>query len=262
MQTQYSQSTKSIMAKISALIITLNEAKNIGFVIENLSFADEIIVVDSFSEDETVSIAKTYPKVKVFQHTFEDFTKQRNYALSKANHEWILFLDADERVTTSLRKEILSTINQENTEDAYYFYRKFMFKNEPLHFSGWQTDKNIRLFKKNKSKYTEDRLVHEVLKVEGSVSSLKNKLIHYSYHSFKSYRQKMLSYAHLKAKELHNKGVKPNAFHYVIKPLYKFLHAYILRMGILDGKKGLIICYLNALSVYKRYPLLKKMSEK
>lgn len=250
-----------IMPKISALIITLNEAKNIAFVIENLSFVDEIIVVDSFSEDDTVIIASTYPNVNVFQHTFQDFTSQRNYALSKAKYEWILFLDADERVTEPLQKEILKTINQEDTADAYFFYRKFMFQGEPLHFSGWQTDKNIRLFKKDKAKYTEERLVHEVLKVNGTISCLKHKLIHYSYSGYKSYENKMINYAKLKAKELHNKGVKPNAFHYYIKPAYKFLHSYIIRLGFLDGKKGLIICYLNALSVYKRYPFMKETSE-
>lgn len=250
------------MPKISALIITLNEAKNIGYVIENLNFVHEIIVVDSFSEDETVSIAKSYPNVNVFQHRFEDFTKQRNFALSKANHEWILFLDADERVTEPLKKEILNTLKLKETADAYFFHRKFMFKNKPLHFSGWQTDKNIRLFKKSKSRYTEERLVHEVLKVEGNMSTFKNKLIHYSYSSFDSYNKKMTCYAHFKAKELHGKGIKPNAFHFIVKPFYKFLHSYIIRLGILDGKKGLIICYLNALSVYKRYPLLKKMSKK
>lgn len=250
------------MPKISALIITLNEAKNIAFVIENLSFADEIIVVDSFSEDDTFSIASTYPNVKVFQHPFEDFTSQRNYALDKANFEWILFLDADERVPRPLQKEILKTVNQDRTADAYFFYRKFMFKGEPLNFSGWQTDKNIRLFKKDKAKYTEERLVHEVLKVDGTISCLKHKLIHYSYSNYKSYQNKMINYAKLKAKELHNKGVKPNAFHYYIKPLYKFLHSYIIRLGILDGKKGFTICYLNALSVYKRYPILKEISKK
>lgn len=247
------------MPKISALIITLNEAKNIGHVIDNLSFADEIIIVDSYSEDETVSIAKTYPHVKVFQHHFEDFTKQRNLALSKANHEWILFLDADERVTLSLKKEILDTVKQEETADAYFFYRKFMFEDKPLHFSGWQTDKNIRLFKKNKARYTEERLVHEILRVEGTVSTFKNKLIHHSYSNFESYRKKMINYARLKAKELHNKGVKPNTYHYIIKPVYKFVNAYILRLGFLDGRKGLTICYLNALSVYKRYPFLDEM---
>lgn len=249
------------MPKISALVITLNEAKNIGLVLQNLSFADEIIVVDSFSSDNTVSIANQYPNVSVYQNIFEDFTKQRNFALSKAKHDWVLFLDADERVTEPLKQEIIHTINQPKTADAYFFYRKFMFKNTPLHFSGWQTDKNIRLFKKSKSTYTEERLVHEILNVNGTTSTLKNKLIHYSYTDYTSYKQKMINYAQLKAKELHIKGIQPNAFLLLVKPVYKFLYSFIIRLGFLDGKKGIIICYLNALSVYKRYPFLKKLAK-
>ncbi|MFO7744179.1 MAG: glycosyltransferase family 2 protein [Psychroflexus sp.] len=247
------------MPKISALLITLNEEDNIASVIENLHFADEIVIVDSFSKDRTIEIAQNYPNVKIYQHKFEDFTKQRNYALSKAKFEWVLFLDADERVTKKLKKEILETVNSKNPADAYFFYRKFMFKNKTLHFSGWQTDKNIRLFKKSKAKYTEERLVHEVLSVNGSQGKLKNKLIHYSYQNYHSYKRKMLSYAKLKAKELYNKKVEPNPYHYYVKPLYKFIHGYIIRLGFLDGRKGLTICYLNALSVYKRYPFLDEM---
>lgn len=249
------------MPKISALIITLNEAKNIASVIENINFADEIIIVDSFSEDDTIEIAESYSNVTVYQNTFKDFTSQRNFALSKANHEWILFLDADERLTKPLKKEILNTVKKKETADAYFFYRKFMFKGKPLHFSGWQTDKNIKLFKKSKAEYTAERLVHEVLKVQGSKSSMKSKLIHYSYSNYESYKKKMVNYARLKAKELHEKGIKPNAFHFIIKPTFKFLYDYIIRLGFLDGRKGIIICYLNALSVYKRYPILKEISK-
>ena len=247
------------MPKISALIITLNEAKNIADVIDNLDFADEIIVVDSNSQDSTVEIAEAYQNVIVHKHEFENFTKQRNFALSKANHEWILFLDADERIPEVLKHEILETVQSEKTADAYYFYRKFMFKSRPLHFSGWQTDKNIRLFKKSKSIYTEERLVHEVLEVDGKVDNLKHHLIHYSYENYASYKKKMLSYASLKAKELFLKGVEPNPYHFIIKPVYKFLYSYIIRLGVLDGRKGMIVCYLNALSVYKRYPYLKEL---
>lgn len=250
------------MPKISALVITLNESKNIASVIDNVSFADEIIIVDSFSEDNTVEIAGAYPKVKVFQKAFVDFTSQRNFALSKASFEWILFLDADERLTDGLREEIQHTIQLPDTVEAYYFYRKFMFKNQPLHFSGWQTDKNIRLFKKSKATYTTERLVHEILEVEGNTSFLKNALIHYSYSDYDSYKRKMINYARLKAKELIRKNIKPTWFHFLVKPTFKFLYSYLIRLGILDGKKGMIICYLNALSVYKRYEIMRQILKK
>lgn len=245
--------------KITGLIITLNEEKNIAQVIENINFVDEIIIVDSFSTDKTVEIAKTYKHVKVYQHHFENFTDQRNIALDYANHNWILFLDADERLTASLKEEIIETIQKENTAEAYYFYRKFMFKDKPLHFSGWQTDKNIRLFKKDAARYSKERLVHEILRVKGRTKIMKNRLIHYSYIDYENYKQKMIRYAKLKAKELYMKEVKPSIFHFYIKPAYKFLYTYLIRLGILDGKHGVIICYLNALGVYYRYPFLKKL---
>ena len=245
--------------KITGLIITLNEENNIGDVIENINFVDEIIVLDSFSTDKTVEIAQSYDNVSVIQNKFENFTDQRNLALDHAQHNWILFLDADERLTPELRHEIIDTVQQDNPAEAYYFYRKFMFKDKPLHFSGWQTDKNIRLFKKDTARYSKERLVHEILRVKGRTKTMKHKLIHYSYIDYYNYKQKMIDYAKLKAKELYMKEVKPNFFHFYIKPAYKFLYIFLIRFGFLDGKRGFIICYLNALSVYYRYPFLKKL---
>ncbi len=238
---------------ITGLIITYNEELHIKDVLQNLSFVDEIIVVDSFSTDKTVEIIKSFPQVKLIQNKFEDFTKQRNLALSYAKNNWILFIDADERISNELRDEILKTVNLENTKDAYYFVRKFIFKNEPLRFSGWQTDKNFRLFKKNKAHYKSERLVHETLNIKGTIGVLKHKLIHYSYADYKTYKRKMVSYGKLRAKELFQKKEKITFFHRFIKPAYKFIYDYIIRLGILDGKKGIIICYLNALSVHVRY---------
>jgi hypothetical protein len=137
-----------------------------------------------------------------------------------------------------------------------------MFQGKHLRYSGWQTDKNIRLFLNGKAEYVSNKLVHEKLSIDGSVGKLKNKLIHYSFTDYESYKQKMIYYGKLKAKELFLKGIKPNAFHFIIKPAYKFLYSYIFRFGILDGKKGIQVCYLNALSIYMRYPELKKLHKK
>ena len=246
---------------ITGLIITYNEIKHIKEVIENISFVDELIIVDSFSTDGTVEIIKSYPNVKLFQRKFDDFTSQRNFALSLAQNNWILFIDADERVTPELEQEILFTTQNKNSKSAYYFYRKFMFKDKPLHFSGWQTDKNFRLFKKENCSYIRERLVHETLQVNGEIGVLKHKLIHYSYDDYSKYRKKMMSYGKLRAKELFLKGEKFNILKLIFKPIYKFLYDYIIRLGFLDGKKGIIICYLNALSVYARYPELKKLNQ-
>jgi len=244
---------------LSALIITYNEEHNIKNVLNDLDFADEIIVVDSFSTDKTVEIAANHKNVKVVQHPFENYPIQRNYAISLATHSWILFLDADERITDELKEEIIETIHDKNSFSAYYCCRTFMFKNIKLHFSGWQTDKIIRLFKKEKAQYDLEKIVHEKLMVSGKTGKLKNKLIHYSYRSYTDYKRKMDAYGKSKAIQEFNKGTKPTYFHFYLRPLYQFLYQYIIRMGILDGEKGIIICYFNAYSVYIRFQELKKI---
>ncbi|MEP6805187.1 MAG: glycosyltransferase family 2 protein [Flavobacterium sp.] len=246
--------------KISGLVITFNEENHIEELINNLNFVDELIILDSFSTDKTVEIIKSYSHVTLIQNKFEDYTKQRNLALSYANHNWILFLDADERIPDALRDEIIKTVNSPVTKNAYYFVRKFMYKNKPLHFSGWQTDKNFRLFKKDKASYISTRLVHETLHVQGHVGILKHKLIHYSFSDYTIYKNKMISYGKLRAKELFLQQKKTNLIQLYLKPVYKFLYDYVIRLGILDGKKGIIICYLNTLSIYVRYKELKKLN--
>lgn len=256
------QNNKSIQPNklpLTALIITYNEESNMAPVLENLDFVDEILVVDSFSTDRTTEVASLYKNVKVIQHPFTNYAEQRNYAISLASNSWLLFLDADERLTTELKEEIAQILQQKESHSAYYFYRTFMFKNTKLRFSGWQTDKIFRLFKKEKAQYTLQKIVHEKLIVNGTTGKFKNKLIHFSYKDYASYKQKMVYYGKLKAIEELNKGTKPSFFHFYIRPLYQFIYQYIIRLGILDGKNGITICYLNALSVFVRFQELKKI---
>jgi glycosyltransferase involved in cell wall biosynthesis len=243
---------------LSALLITYNEETNIKVVLNDLAFADEIIVIDSFSTDKTVAIASSFKNIKVVQRAFDNFASQRNFAISLATNSWILFIDADERITPELKEEINNIINQKDSKSAYFMRRDFIFKNKKLHFSGWQTDKIIRLFKKEKASYYPKKIVHEKLIIDGKVGELRNNLIHHSYSSYKDYKQKMIFYGQLKAKEELLKKTNPNFFHYYIRPIYQFIYQYFIRLGILDGKKGLIICYLNALSVYVRFQEVKK----
>jgi glycosyltransferase involved in cell wall biosynthesis len=225
----------------------------------DLAFANEVVIVDSFSTDKTKEISESFANVRFIENPFENYTKQRNFAIDQAKNNWLLFLDADERLTQELKQEIIDTVNQEETCSAYLFYRTFFFKNKVLHFSGLQTDKIFRLFKKDKARYTYKRLVHEKLDVEGKIGTLKNKLIHYSYADFESYKQKMAAYGKLKAKEKYLIGFNPSIVHTFGHPIYNFLYNFIIRLGFLDGKKGVIICYLNAYSVYARYEELKKL---
>ena len=247
--------------KISAVLITYNEIINIDQVLTNVQFADEILVVDSFSNDGTVERIKERPKVKLIQRPFKDYTDQKSYAMNQASNDWILFMDADERVTDVLKNEILNTVNSKNPAGAYYFYRTFMFQKKILRFSGWQSDKNFRLFRKSKVAFSQDRTVHETLVVDDKIGVLKNKLIHYSYKDYQDYKGKMVKYGKMKAQDELIKNYDPNLYHYLFRPFYKFFNHFVLRLGFLDGKKGVIISYLNALGVHSRYQELKRLRQ-
>ena len=249
-------------SKISALIITYNEMGYIEQCLDSISFADEIIVVDSYSTDGTYEYLCSRPDVKVIQHPFENFTRQKSFALSRATHDWILFLDADEVVPEGLQREIVETVSAGTEHAAFWFYRQFMYEKQPLRFSGWQTDKNYRLFRKSKARFSDRKIVHETLEVNGTSGILNEKLTHYCFKNYEDYRSKMLHYGRLKAQE---DFYKENPFNYLLmvaKPLWKFANHYLLRLGILDGKKGIVICYLNALGVLERYRELKKLEKK
>ncbi|MEJ2113611.1 MAG: glycosyltransferase family 2 protein [Flavobacteriaceae bacterium] len=246
-------------SKISGLIITYNEERHIDDVIENISFVDEIIVIDSFSTDGTLLKLKKYNHVKVIQRDFKNFPDQRNFAIQQASNPWILFIDADERITEELRSEVLETINNPSDFVAFKFPRKFVFGDKIIRFSGLQTDYIYRLFKKGFAEYKDDKTVHEELEVKGASKTLSNIMLHYSFSDYERYKQKTEHYAVLKAEELFNQGKKPSWIDFFIKPIYKFLYNYILRLGFLDGKAGYTICKLNAYGVKYRFKELEKL---
>ena len=246
--------------KISALLITYNEVNHIEAVITNLDFADEIIVVDSYSTDGTLEKLAKFKHVKTICRTFTNFTEQRNFAIKQANFNWILFIDADERIPLKLKNEIFEVINSNKNVAAYMFKRLYFFKKKRIRFSGFQTDTTYRLFKNGKVKYIESKLVHEMPEINGESAILKNNMLHYCFNSYTHYKSKMEHYAKLKALELHKKGKKSNAFHFIVKPFYKFIINYFVRLGILDGKEGFQICYLSAYGVFFRYQELKRLN--
>lgn len=247
---------------LTALIITYNEMGYIEKCIDSISFADEIIVVDSFSTDGTYEYLKAHPKVKVIQNPFENFTAQKAFTLKQATNDWILFLDADEVVTEELRNEITATLQSDTDIAAFWFYRQFMFQKEKLNYSGWQTDKNYRLFRKSKAQFSDCKIVHETLDVNGTSGILKGKLTHFCYKNYEDYKSKMVKYGKLKAMECFYTEKKFSYALMYIKTGWKFLNHYILRLGILDGKKGFVICYLNSLSVWERFKELKRLETK
>lgn len=248
------------LPKISALLITYNEERNIQKFLDEAWYADEIIIVDSESTDRTAEIAKKHPKVTFITRKFDNFTSQKNFAIDQARNEWVTFFDADERISKSLIFEMIEEIKKENA-DAFFVFRRFYFMEKYIKRSGWQNDKAIRLFKKSLNRYGEGRLVHELIDTKGKIKFLNNRLDHYSYHSVEEYDRKLTQYSILRAKELFKKGLKPNVFHFWVKPWFRFVHHYILRLGVLDGGEGYIISKLHAHHVFKRYLFLSKMWE-
>ena len=153
----------------------------------------------------------------------------------------------------------METLKTNSTYSAFFFERIFMFENTILKYSGNQTDKIFRLFNKKSAKYDEKRLVHEKLIVNGKIGFLKNKLIHYSYSSYQDYKEKIIFYGKFKAQEKFTKKIKPNFLFKFLHPSYNFLYNFFIRLGFLDGKKGFLICYLNAYCIAIRYNELKKL---
>lgn len=237
--------------KISAIAITLNEAETIDSFLKSLWFVDEIIIVDSFSTDQTVALASAHEKVRVLQRKFDDFSSQKNFALSKAKNDWVVFFDPDEEVTKPLADEIIETLKNPKSV-AYFVKRELHFMGKRIKYSGFQTDWIVRVFNRNHCAY-DGNLVHEVLKTEGATGKLKNRLPHHTYKSFDDYTGKLHRYSALQAQMLYDKKKRPKLHHFIIRPSYRFWHQYILRLGILDGKEGFILSYINAFSVFKRY---------
>ncbi len=244
--------------KLTAIIPVFNESKNIEKAIQSVAFADEIIIIDSYSTDNTIALAKKH-SVRIFQRKFDDFSSQKNYAISKASHNWIFVLDADERLSDELKNEIIATTHETNTKDAYWIFRQNFFADKKIRFSGWQNDKVMRLFNRKLCKY--EGLVHEEIINNGTTGYLSGKMLHYSCKDKFDFKNKITKYAILKAKELYAIRSKPSAFHLCIKPAYRFFFHYFFKLGFLDGKHGLTIAKVNAYGMKKRYEELKKLYE-
>jgi len=234
------------MNKLSVIIPTFNEESYIEDAIKSVSFADEIIVVDSHSTDNTKHIAISLG-CKVIERKFDNFSAQKNFALQYANGDWILFIDADERVTEKLKFEI-----QEVLQNPKYNGYKLKFPHFYMNrFLYHKVDKVVRLVQNKDLKFTGD--VHEKLHVPGRVGILENFMIHYTYKGLFSHLQKKDSYAWFQANELYKKNKKVTILHLIFKPMYRFFHAYIIKRGFLDGVPGLAMASINAYGVLSRY---------
>ena len=248
------------MHPITAIIPTKNEAANIGEAIRAVSWANEIIIIDSFSTDDTLTIAQQYP-VKIVQRAFDTHARQKNYAIAQATHNWIFILDADERVPENLVSEIKNLLAYpQPLPVAFWIKRENFFMGKPVRYSGWQYDKVIRLFRRDACLYPEVQ-VHEEINANGKVGQLQNKILHYTYSNLRQYLQKWDNYTWLSAHDRAGKTKKVTLFHLAIKPATRFLRHYIWFRGFLDGKVGFIISYMSAVSVFMRYLKLWRLQE-
>tara|TARA_R110002096_G_scaffold68159_3_gene164756 strand:- start:3183 stop:3938 length:756 start_codon:yes stop_codon:yes gene_type:complete len=240
------------MNKLTAIIPTGNEIHNIEAVIASVKFADEILVVDSFSTDGTYEKALELG-AKVIRRDYKYSASQKNWAIPQAKYEWVLLVDADERVTPELKAEILKTLKNPNVDIvAYWIGRLNHFMGEPVNYSGWRNDKVIRLFKRDFCKY-QDKHVHAEIIAEGGIDKLKNKLYHNTYITFDKYIEKMNRYATWQAKDYDKKTGLLTPYHFIIKPFWGFFKHYILQSGFRDGVVGLTIGYIQGYTIFMRY---------
>jgi len=245
------------MTKLTAIITTGNEEKNIIEAIQSVNFSDEIMIVDSFSSDDTVKLARPIVDT-ILQREYEYCASQKNWAIPQARHEWILLIDADERITPELKEEVISMINSNTKYSGFWIKRNNYFMGKKVHFSGWQGDKVIRLFRRDECKY-ENIHVHAEIISNGTIGILDNRLLHNTFVSKEAYLKKLERYAKLQAVDYDKKVKKITAYHTIIKPSVRFFKHYFLQLGILDGYVGFIISSYQAKAVSLRYKYIKEM---
>jgi (heptosyl)LPS beta-1,4-glucosyltransferase len=247
------------MTPISAVIITYNEEKNIERCIRSLmGVVDEIIVLDSFSTDQTPAIVKELGATLV-QTPWEGYAKTKNKANQYARFPYILSIDADEALSEPLRQSIVKE-KEKKLEGVYEVNRLTNYCGHWIRHCGWYPDRKIRLFPKAHA-YWEGDFVHEVLVYPKTLPKkrLKGDLLHYSFHSIEDHLNRIQKYAPLEAKKLFQKKKKATFYHLHLKPLLKFGSMYFLRLGFLDGYYGYKVCQLSAYAVKQRYHHLKRL---
>lgn len=239
------------MAKLSVIIITKNESANIRACLESVAWADEIVVVDSASTDGTLEIAREFtPQVHVHAD-WPGFGAQKNRALDYASKDWVLSLDADERVTPELRAEIEAVLLDARA-DGYEIPRLSSFCGRFMRHSGWHPDYVLRLFRRGKARFS-DALVHESVQLQGSKARLRQPLLHYSYRDFEDVLSKLNSYSSAAAAMLERRGKRGSLAQAVLHGVWAFIRTYFLRAGFLDGREGFMLAVMNAENSYYRY---------
>ena len=242
------------MPKLSVTIITKNEAAHIGDAIESVGWADEIIVVDAESSDETVGIARRLTD-RVIVRPWPGYVAQKNYAASIASHDWILSLDADERVTPALAKEIASRLAGTPEHAGYRMPRVTWHLGRWIRTTDWYPDDQLRLYDRRAGEWT-GRYVHEGVTVRGTVGRLRGELQHLAFRDIADHLETIDRYTTYAAQQMHESGRHANAFQLAFHPPLAFLRNYILRGGVRDGVVGFIISAMNSYYVFLKFAKL------
>ena len=244
------------MTKVSAIIITKNEEDNIRECLESLAWVDEIIVVDSDSSDHTVDICRQFTSL-VFSHDWLGYGPQKNLALGHATNEWVLSIDADERISNELRDEII-TLLQDPQHAAYEIPRLSSYCGRFIRHGGWRPDFVLRLFRREQARFSDD-LVHEKVVFKGQVGRLKNDLIHYSFQNLDQVLAVVNRYSTLGAVQKHKNGSSSGLTKAVLHGLGSFITTYFLKAGFLDGKHGFMLAVSNGEGTYYKYLKLMEL---
>ena len=241
---------------ISSIVITYNEELNIRECLESLRWTEEIIVVDSESKDKTVEIASEFTG-KIIQADSGTFGGKKNIGMANASGDWILWIDADERITDELKKEILLiTENIDEDTEAFLINRKSFFINKFIRYSGWYPDYTLRLFKRSAGIKFDESKVHEKAIYTGKTKKLKNEILHYTDMDFEHYIDKMNTYTSLSAEDMKNKLKSASIFDIIFRPAFTFFKMYFLKLGFLDGYMGLVLSTLSGIHVMAKYSKL------
>ena len=239
--------------KLSVAIITLNEEERLGDCLTSVAFADEVVVVDAGSSDQTVEIARAQG-ARVIVQEWLGFGRQKQFAIDQCRNRWVLVLDADERLPAESAREITAVLRAP-LHEAYSLPRQNFFCGRWLKHAGWWPDRVVRLFDKTKARMS-DRLVHEGVEVSGSVGELHGMIIHHANRDLAHTLAKINSYSSAGAAELAKAGRQGSLFQAVSRSSWSFVHNYLLRRGFLDGKEGFVQAVCNAVNIFFKYAKL------
>jgi glycosyltransferase involved in cell wall biosynthesis len=249
------------MSDISVIVIAFNEEKNIERCLRSVEgIADDTVVVDSFSTDRTVEVCERIG-VRVVRHAFEGYTQQKNWAIAQARFPHILSLDADEAVSGELKQSILFVKNNWS-HDGYYFNRLTNYCGTWIKHTDWYPDRKLRLWDSRKGSWQGDN-PHDtfMLNPGSSTGFLKGDLYHYSYLAIRQHIEQLNHFTDIMALEAHKKGKKARCPDFLIRPAWKFLKSYIVRLGFLDGYHGFAVCLISAFATFVKYAKLRQLMQ-